>query len=71
MIQVENSNSDVNLSTTIDDIQNIFGELIADINNISDEEYQNIIQRCNNKNWQQWKASWEKWNSNNFVELQQ
>ena len=63
--------NDVNIQTKKTTIINFFGDLIADINNITDEEYQSIISRCESNNWKQWKDVWQIMKNNNFEDLTQ
>ena len=50
-------------------ILNMFGDLFADIDNITANEFEAIEQRCIDNGWRGWLLSWKNWRENGFQEV--
>ena len=54
------------IRTTKEGIERLFGDLVNDFNSITKEEFEQIINRCNENEWFVWKENWKKWKESDF-----
>ena len=54
------------IRTTKEGIERLFGDLVNDFNSITKEEFEQIINRCNENEWIVWKENWKKWKESDF-----
>lgn len=57
------------IKTTNFKIDNIFGDLIKDNkkDKLSQEEFDDILDRCNIKSWDKWALAWDKWRNEGVI----
>ena len=48
-----------NLTTTIGGITAVFGDLIADLKNVTRTEIEKIVSKCKGNDWPLWAEFWE------------
>ena len=50
-----------NIYSTLDGFYILFGDVVGDAEKINDEIYNDIINRCNEKNWTAWEEALKRW----------